>query len=86
MKLLQKDPKTHSCRVQGTMEELAPTPFACAIFEAKCRSLIFFDGENGTSELPVLNIKEESVLSSLKVGWRCGFFCQPPNCFNEAPA
>lgn len=86
VKLLQKDPKTRSCRVQGTMEELAPTPFACAIFEAKCRSLIFFDGENGTSELPVLNIKKESVLSSLKVGWRCVFFCQPPNCFNEAPA
>ena len=87
VKLLQKDSKNHSCRVRGTMEELAPTPFARAIFEAKCRYLIFLDGENVTSELPVLpQKKEDSVLSSLKVGLRFAFFAIPQNCINEALA
>ena len=78
VKLLQKDSKNHSCRVRGTMEELAPTPFACAIFEARCRSLIFLDRENVTSKLPVLPKKRKaSVLSSLKVVLRFAF-CHPP--------
>ena len=78
VKLLQKDSKNHSCRIRGTMEELAPTPFACAIFEAKCRSLIFPDSEKVTSRL-VLSEKK-CVLSSLKVGL---FFAIPPKCINE---
>lgn len=79
VRLLQKDSKNHYCRVRGSMEELARTPFACAIFEAKCRGLIFLDRENVTSTLPV-------VLSRFKVGLRFVFFVIPRNCINEAPA
>jgi len=68
VKLLQKD----SCTVRGTMEALASTAFACAIFEAKCRSLIFLNGENAKSKVPLLPKKNKtSVLSSLKVGSNC---------------
>ena len=77
VKLLQKDAKNHSCRVWGTIKELAPTSLACAIFEAKCNYLIFLDGENVTSPIPVLpkpKNKKASVLSRLKVGLRSLFW------------
>jgi len=79
VKLLQKDPKNHSCRVWGTMEEtmeeLAPTPLACAIFEANC-SYLQDNGENA-SKLTVFSKKKTSVLSSLKVGLRFAFLPSP---------
>lgn len=78
VKLLQKD----SCRVWGTVEELAPTPFACAIFEAKCRYL-FLESENST--LPVI-AKKASVLSRLKVGLHLAFLPSPKKFINEALA
>lgn len=74
VKLLQKDAKNHSCRVRGTMEELAPTRLACAIFEATCNYLIL-DSEN--SKLPVLSNTKGSVLPSLKVGLRFAFLPSP---------
>lgn len=74
-KLLRKD----SCKVRGTMEELAPTPFACAVFEAECAYITFFESGNVTSKVPVLSKKHNSdtVLSSLKVRLRFCFLNTP---------
>jgi len=82
VKLLQKD----SCTVRGTMEALASTAFACAIFEAKCRSLIFLNGENAKSKVPLLPKKNKtSVLSSLKARLNNSEFATVALCAVEHP-
>ena len=91
VKMLQKDSKNDSCRVPGTMEEtmeqLAPTPFACAVFEAKCRNLSFLDGETVTSTIPVLskNKKRAGVLSSFKARLNNTQFATVALCAVEHP-
>jgi len=82
-KLLQKD----SCKVRGTMEELAPTPFACAIFEAECPFMTFETSGNVTSILPVFSKKQkvDSVLSSLKAMLNNSEFATVALCATQHP-